>query len=376
MDAMKLAVARTFAWALLLSGWLVLGSLGQLHLPLFAHGLFPVTLWLATAGIMFHVGQGVLVSGRVLRLFIAALGVLVGACLLWATRGGGALAVCAAAVGWGVLLVAASRAVRLMRADRRPPPPVASAAVGALLAWAWFGEPMASPSWATAAVLPCIALALGWMLPREAAARGCRTGLFDCALPMTAQLPWRDPSAWGTHCARWTMLPMMATLVVMAQWCGGDAGITATQWVGLHLAAMLLPPLALMSLPRSPRVQAWSRAWPTAAMAIGLVLLVAMPGLRGLMAMSLCHSVAWGLAWFAVMSRPPAMRRAAPISTAPTRLTAALYPAFAVLGIGLALGDFGPAALEAVQAGLGLVATVGAIFAWWRTAPWILENRP
>ena len=125
VETMKLAVARTFAWTLLLSGWLVLGSLGQLHLPLFAHGLFPVVLWLATAGVVFHLGQGVLVSGRAMRAVMAVLGLLVGACLLWATRGGGPLAVCSAAVGWGALLVAASRAVRLMRADRRPPPPVA-----------------------------------------------------------------------------------------------------------------------------------------------------------------------------------------------------------------------------------------------------------
>ena len=46
----RLWLARAIAWALLLGGWLVLGTLGRQHLPQAAGGQAPVALWLTTVG--------------------------------------------------------------------------------------------------------------------------------------------------------------------------------------------------------------------------------------------------------------------------------------------------------------------------------------
>jgi hypothetical protein len=359
---MRLALARTCAWTLLLAGWLALGSAGQSHSPLWANGLLPVTAWLAVTGLAMRLGRDVPVSSRALRLALAGLGMVV-TVALWAAASGDAAALGVAALAWGVLVVAASRAVRLLRPRGvRPPPPVACAALGALLAWAAFGEPAA-----VAMLLPAaLSLVLAALLPRVGEARGCRTGLFDCALPLASDFSWRDPAAWGVHAARWTMLPMMATLAVMAPWCGGEAGLAPAQWVGLHLAAMLLPPCAL----RLAGVRTVAPAWVSAVMVAGLLLPWALPGLRGLMAMSLCHSVAWGLAWLAALSVGRVARNERP------RRGEALLPAAVALALGVALAQFGPAALETVHVALGLAAAAGAALVTWRASRWTLEKKP
>jgi hypothetical protein len=343
---MALALARMLAWTLLFSGWLVLGALGRMHLPLWAGGLMPLALWLGVAGWASHAGRAVPLSGRTLRTMILLLGLSTAGALAWAEFGGGGVAVCAAAVLWGLLLVSASRAARL--------------------------------------------------LPSASASRGCHCALYAGALPMATPFPWREPMAWGAYCARWTMLPMMATLGAMAQWCGGDGGITPTQWVGLHLGAMLAAPLLAASMavwsrpsmaPLPSPCNRWSTAphrvpLPTAALAAGLVLMAWMPGLRGLMAMSICSSVAWGLAWN-TPSRSGARRaeasevahRAPREAPSTPSLLATLTPALVVLALGQALADYGPPALEALQAALALIAIAGTLIAQCQASFATLERR-
>lgn len=193
-----------------------------------------------------------------------------------------------------------------------------------------------------AAWLACI----GLLLHFGHQARWFRVG--NC-MPAVSRIPWRQPMAWPAFCARCAMLPMMATLPLIALWCGGY-GLQPWQSLALHLSAMVLPPLAIRRLGR------WvdEPACIAAAMALGVVLLFALPGLRGLMALSLCQSMAWGLASFG-RGGPTAEQGAA------RRLhwALALSPALAALTLGLAIDVAGPEALVVVQVALSLVAGCG-----------------
>lgn len=364
---MRLIAARTLAWALLIGGWLVLGTLGHLRLPLWAGGLAPIALWLAAAGFTLHFGRSVLLSAEHLREVVAVAGFASAAALAWAGNGGGAVAIAVASISWGILLVAASRTVRTMRAHTHHlPPPVVPAVAGATLAWLVAGDTTAGPTLGTTLWLVATAALLAALLPPRGAGRGCRAGLFDCALPVGAWTHWRDPEAWTAQSARWAMLPMMASLAVMTQWCGNDWGLTASQAGGLHLCAMLLPPLALHLL----HVRLKTDAGAAVAMIAGLAIAYLVPGLQGLMAASMCHSLAWGLVWFARISGPSAPCT----STAASTWTGALMPSCCALALGLAIAANGPTALSWVHIGLGMLAAAGATFSLWRSSSFKLEK--
>jgi len=209
-------------------------------------------------------------------------------------------------------------------------------------------------------------LLLAGLLPRAAASRGCHSGLFDCALPLALPAAWREPASWGLHAARWSMLPMMATLAVMAPWCSDAFGLTTPQWAGIHLAAMLLPALVLHAV----GLRLHSAAWATAAMVLGGLGLIGLSGWRGLMVMSACQSLAWGLAWFTQVDGAPAVRAAAR-----PRLIDAVAPALLVVMLGVALAHAGPVAVEALQGALALMAAVGLAACAWRT-PRVSASRP
>jgi len=160
----------------------------------------------------------------------------------------------------------------------------------------------------------------------------------------------------------------MASLAVMAQWCGGDRGLTPSQASGLHLCAMLLPPLALQLF----RIRLQTGAWVAAAMMAGLAMLYFLPGLQGLMAASMCHSFAWGLAWFRRVSAPQA-----PCPPAPAlNWMGALAPAGCVWALGLAIAGSGPSALSSVHVALGVLAAVGATASLWGPASIKMEKSP
>ena len=111
--------------------------------------------------------------------------------------------------------------------------------------------------------------------------------------------------------------------------------------------------------------------WITFALALGLCLFGILPGSRGLMAISLCQSVAWGLAWFGSTSRTPS--RPEP---GRSHLAVALVPAAAALALGYAIDAFGPSALIAVQVALSLTACVGAVAGWLSSRVERLPDRP
>lgn len=356
--AHRLALARTLAWSLLMNGWLQLGALGHAGWPLTAGGLLPTAAWLAVIAATQSAQQHVRLGAGGLRAWLGGSAGLAMAGLVGATAAPG-LAF-AAAVGWGLLLVGASRCVRALR-DGQAPLPVVPAAAGTALAWA-AGFAGAG---ASAALVATAAAVLALLVPAGARSRGCRSGLFDCVLPTLHALP-TDAGGWLHAALRWAMLPMMATLVAMGDWCGSGLGWSPQAMIGLHLAAMLMPPLVL----RLCHCTLQGPLWVALPLLIALLLLAwppaALSGLSGLMAASLACALAWGLGWQAHPSRTPGTSPAAPL--------AAFVPALCAVALGVALERFGPTALGAALLLPIGVALSGA--AWLQCARGWRRQRP
>jgi hypothetical protein len=165
-----------------------------------------------------------------------------------------------------------------------------------------------------------------------------------------------DAAGWLAFGARWTMLPMMAALAVSSDWCAG-LGLSAGQGVALHVAAMLAPAVLLRAC-RSP-------LWMAAFMLAGVAAVPLWPGVRGWMAMSLLHAVAWGIAWAQQREAPHAggSRSPDPRDEGWSRMA----PAVTVLGLGVTIAQFGPRGLVAVHVALGALSLAGA-------ASWMLAG--
>lgn len=199
---------------------------------------------------------------------------------------------------------------------------LALAAVAALA-----GVPAPGPAaLASAALLAVAARAAGWR---------------RCALLPLSRAPGANPAGWPRWAAAAAMLPMMAGLPAMAQWCSA-AGWPLPVMLGLHVLLMVGPAWAGPARPGAV----------AAAMGAGAAALVVWPGLGGLMAASLLQALACGLAW---RLAPPV-----PVRSARRHPLALAVPAVAVALLGMALAAFGPPALMAVHAALGAVAAAGA----------------
>ncbi len=370
-------MVRALAWALLFGGWIVLGTLGRHYLPAWAAGQAPVALWLAT------VGATLVLSARRSPMLLPLRAVLCGAGLVLATmlaavgRGGGGAALMGAATAWGVLLVAVSMAVRRLRLEQPglPPTPLLPALAGAGIAWLCSGElprlherldGLAVALAGSALTVSVLTVSVSLSLAARAAVRppgGCRAGLFDCSLPVPSLAAWRYSRDWPVQAAALAMLPMMAALPAMADWCAIASAWLAPDATAWHLAAMVLPALGL-------------RAWLTrvsrrrlngvvaALLLAGGASMLAWPGVNGLMLTALLHAAAWSLAWAAPMLRREVLAPAAPplarmqgVAT----MGAAVMTAFAVLALGMAIDRFGPPALMAVHAALALAGLTGLL---------------
>jgi len=358
LAAQRLWLARVVAWALLLGAWMALGALGRQHLGSFAGGQGPVALWLLSIGGLLTLAGRRRWSAASLRRVLLLAGASSAAVLL--APHPAAAEVWVASATWAVLVVAASFTVRALRGaqSHAPPSPIGPAIAGAALAWAWVGDldALRGNTAPLAIDLLSAALLLAALLPSRCGVKGaCRAGLFDCSLPLLAPAHWRHPAEWPLAAAALGMLPMMASLPVMADWCG------ALRWpaalgTALHLGAMLVPAACLRVTvpPRRP------------AVAVGLVLALggaALPaaGLSGLMAASLLHGVAWSLAWSAMLRRSAG---AIPKGRAQAPAVAAALTAAAVLALGLAIDRYGPGALVGVHALLAVFGALGCLRAW------------
>jgi hypothetical protein len=362
-----LLVARACAWALLMAGWVGFGALA-LHLaPSIATGFALVALWLlalgAAAAMPRHWGASRAPLNPAWRaLALLAVAGFSGAMLWFTPRGGGIATLVAALLGWAALTALASGVVRLLRVQQAvlPRPPLASAALGAAAAVAAIGDPadLIALSWHLA-LLACGSAALLAALqvraaPASAARPGCRAGLFDCSLPAWPTGAWRDPLQWPTLLAGLAMLPMMAELPLMADWCRPAALIGPQAMVLLHLGAMF-GPVWLLSR--------WLARWSltrlafvcTALLALGAAALAWAPAPWDWLILAAAQGTAWGLAWGGLLWAP---QRRGGAGSSPLRAAAGyalLTVAFGVLveaagarGAAVAHGALGVLSIAAI----------------------------
>ena len=360
----RLALARSMAWAVHTSGWLVLGAVGARQLPLWLGGLLPTALWLGLLAFVLQARAGQALTAATARAaWLLAAGFL-------------ALAAAAAqplwlAPGWAAAAAAASWTVRLSRDARRSPwqHAVLPAAVGVAAGGA-VGVMALLGGTATGLAGPALlVLAAGaWLTRGRAPARhACRRGALD---------EWRalqglDARGWWTLCtpldlpqrvAAAAMLPMMAGLPTLLALCTADTRPAAV--VVLHLGAMVLPALCLGGTRRAVAARDASRACAGLLIAGGLAL-PALPLLQGLMVATVCHTMAWSVAWTTDLQGGSRCRVAA---SRTTPRAAALCAAAGVSMLGAALASFGPRALWLTHAALAVLALLWTLAQAWHRA--------
>lgn len=358
----RLVLARSLAWALLLSGWVGLAAVAQPYVSSGwqAQGLLAV--WLLALGggaALLARWPGTVVARRAtLAVSGAVVATALGVTLTTAPR----LSLLLAALAWAALLALASATVRACRLaqTRRPEPPVGPAAFGAVLAWAVLGDigdvavlvPRLALGVLTAALLLA---ALHPALMATASRPACRAGLFDCSMPSWslyggAGLP---PSLAGL-----LMLPMMCSLPLMVALCRAN-GVSARAMLALHFGAMVLPALWVVG-----RRVAWSAARSQALvltlLGAGAGALLLAPADVAWLWLALLHGSAWSLAWAQRLGEPAAR----PGSPAWSPAASAAINAALVLALGFAVDRHGPQALADVHLALGLAGLLAGSAAW------------
>lgn len=357
---LRLTLARATAWALLLSGWIGIGSFAFVLAGSHLVGFGLVALWLLGLGIGATVATRGSLREPSRTVALALCAFTAAAALVWATRGGGLTALLLALVAWAGLTALASGVVRGLRlAQPAPPgPPIVAASLGAVVAALALADP---------ADLPGLALRLGALVLVAAAVLGglqagddkrllasrCRAGLFDCSLPAWPAGAWRDPRDWPALLAGLAMLPMMASLPLMVAWCRAES-IPPQAMVALHLVAMFAPALALRG-----SIRGWSQrrlaAVCAACLAAGAVAAVWAAAPLNLIGLAAAHGAAWSMAWAGQLWAPDRRSR-----QGASPLRAALGYAALTLAIGALVQHFGAAGVTGAHAALGL----GAALAW------------
>jgi hypothetical protein len=357
----RVQLARTLAWALLLGGWVGLGSFTQGLSSGQWQAFSLLALWLLALGALAAlIGRLPLSRWWLCGLLVGA-GLLAARGLFVATHGGGAAALLPALLAWALVVALASAAVRACRfaARTRVPIPVPAAATGAALAWLCVGDmtdlPTLGPRLMFGALLACASLAA--LLPHRSGARdGCRAGLFDCSLPSWPLQGWRDPQRRPVLLASLVMLPMMCSLPWMVSLCRSDA-VSPPAVLAVHFVAMFLPALCIARRPSFARHAANVCA---TLLALGALVLVTAPGASAWWGLALAHGAAWSVGW-AVQLGDHGVRN--PGHAAP--LAGAALNAGFLLVLGLAASFIGLQALTGWHVALGSVAAasllVGAV---------------
>ena len=367
---LRLSLARSAAWTLLVAGWVGLGRFAMVLAPDVISGFALVALWLLLLGAAASLTTGGRTAAWTRRMALPVCAAIAAAGLWLAPRGGGLPLLLLALVAWAALTALASGVVRSLRRLQplAPAPPIGAAALGAALAALALGGLADLQALALRLNLLLAATALGLAalqppVPEGIAGRRCRAGLFDCSLPAWPAGAWHDPRQWPLLLAGLAMLPMMATLPWMADWCR-SAGLAPQSLVALHLAAMFGPALCLRH-----RLPNWSTRRLTAVCALclggGALWLLATPAPWNLLGLALAHGAAWGLAWAGQLWAPERRGRA---GASPWR--AAIGYALLTLGFGVLVASWGERGVATAHAALGLAA-----LAAWGLAP-RLDARP
>jgi hypothetical protein len=355
---LRLSLARSAAWALLVAGWVGLGSFAMRLAPDVLGAFALVALWLLLLGAAAALAPRKPPAAWLRRTALLGAAAAAATGLLLAPRGGGLPALLLALPAWAALTALASGVVRSLRLQQAaaPAPPVGAAALGAALAALALGDPIDLQALALrlAALLVLAALLLAALQPGDAprpAGRRCRAGLFDCSLPAWPVGAWRDATQWPTLLAGLAMLPMMASLPWMASWCRAD-GMAPALMVSLHLAAMFAPALLLPPAlwRRAPRTLATVCA---GCLAGGALWVLWAPPPWALAGLALAHGAAWGLAWAGQLWAPDRRSQA---GSSPWR--AALSYALLTLAFGGVVAAFGLRGVVAAHVLLGLAAAL------------------
>jgi len=360
--SLRLTAARACAWALLVAGWIGIGSFAMAFAPGVGSGFALVALWLLALG-----GTATVATGGGLPAWLRALALCAGAAItavgLWsAAHGGGVAALLVALLGWAALTALASGVVRSLRLAQRaaPAPPIAAAALGALCAGLVLGDvnDVVALGWRLGLFVIAISvllIALQRGADLRSRAPGCRAGLFDCSLPAWPAGAWREPTQWPMLLAGLAMLPMMAALPLMAAWCRAQA-VAPEVMLLTHLAAMFGPVLLLR---RS--IASWSPRRLSAVCAlllsVGASVVAWAPEPYDLLGLALAHGAAWGIAWGGQLWAPA---RRGQQGTSPLR-AAAGYAVLTLL-FGLVVEQFGARGVAGTHAVLGLAAAAAWLF--------------
>lgn len=331
---LRLMLARACAWALLVAGWIGIGSFALLVAPSVGGGFALVALWLFALGAAAAVATRGGMPQAVQRATLCAGAVATAGGLWWIVHGGGLGALLATLVGWAALTAMASGVVRSLRITQAvvPKPPVVPASLGAVGAALFLGDIGDLPALAMRlmAFVTIMSVALFLLQARisgSAARQGCRAGLFDCSLPSWPTGAWRDVMQWPTLIAGLVMLPTMAALPLMAEWCRADAVAPQTM-VLWHLSAMFGPALVL---------RPWIARWSTRTLASACAALLALGAAMALWAappfnllgVSVAQGAAWGIAWSGQLWAPERRGRQG---------TSPLYAAVGYAALTLAFG--------------------------------------
>jgi hypothetical protein len=359
---LRLALARSAAWSLLITGWVGLGSFALVLAPDVGSAFALVALWLLLLGGAASVATTDAPRAWRRRVAVAACASVAVIALLEAPRGGGLPALLLALLAWAALTALASGVVRSLRQVQpvAPAPPIGAASLGALCA---------GVALADLGDLHALALRLGLLVTlatvvlltlqpgdgQRSNGRRCRAGLFDCSLPAWPAGAWRDTTQWPALLAGLAMLPMMASLPLMVVWCRADA-VAPQAIVVSHLAAMFGPALVLRHTVRH---------WPAlrlsavcaSCLAAGAVMALWAPAPWNLLGMAFAHGTAWGLAWAGQLWAPD---RRSGAGASPWR--AALGYALLTLAFGIVVTQFGVQGVIAVHAALGLAACAAWLF--------------
>lgn len=360
---LRLMLARACAWALLVAGWIGIGSFALLVAPSVSVGFALVALWLFALGAAAAVAtRGGVPQGAQRAALLAGAAATAGG--LWMTvHGGGMSALLLALVGWAALTAMASGVVRSLRITQAvaPQPPIVPASLGAVAAALFLGDIGDLPALAMRlmAFVTTMGIALFLLQARirEGAARqGCRAGLFDCSLPSWPAGAWRDVMQWPTLIAGLVMLPTMAALPLMAEWCRAES-VEPQTMVLWHLCAMFGPALVL---------RGWIAHWSArtlASVCAGLLVVGAAAALwaaspLNLLGVSVAQGAAWGIAWCGQLWAPERRGR-----QGASPLYAAVGYALLTLAFGVLVDQAGARGVVLMHAFFGIAAALAWLIA-------------
>jgi len=359
----RLMLARACAWALLVAGWIGIGSFALLVAPSVSGGFALVALWLFALGAAAAVATRGGVPQEAQRVALFAGGAAAAGGLWWTVHGGGLAALLLTLVGWAALTAMASGVVRSLRITQAvaPKPPIVPASLGAVGAALFLGDISDLPALALRLMAFVTALSVALFLLQArvsagAARQGCRAGLFDCSLPSWPAGAWRDVMQWPTLMAGLVMLPTMAALPLMAEWCRADSVAPETM-VLWHLSAMFGPALVLRQ---------WIAQWSARTLASACAALLALGAAAALwtaspfnlLGVSVAQGAAWGIAWCGQLWAPARRGRQ---GTSP--LYAAAGYAVLTLAFGVLVDHAGARGVVLMHAFFGVAAALAWVVA-------------